>query len=127
MISLRLTCIFQMEEVQSELESAKSLSKEQKDDINSLTADLEALRSEKNEIETQLTVAQNRSAEADNQLKDSEAEKVSLNAWADMFELINAESLALGCIISSSFKEIKSLYSHSCVGVANRKNIFKVQ
>lgn len=116
-----------MEEVQSELESAKSLSKEQKDDINSLTADLEALRSEKNEIETQLTVAQNRSAEADNQLKDSEAEKVSLNAWADMFELINAESLALGCIISSSFKEIKSLYSHSCVGVANRKNIFKVQ
>lgn len=98
MIALRLTCIFQMEEVQSELESAKGLSKEQKDEINSLTADLEALRSEKNEMRAQLTLEQDRSAEADNQLKDSEAEKVSLNAWANMFGLINAESLALGCV-----------------------------
>lgn len=79
----------------SELDSAKSISKEQKDEINKLTVTIETLTSEKHELETQVTSLSDTSTELDNKMKEREAEKVGIVGLTNVFELTDVQSLAV--------------------------------
>lgn len=71
-----ISAILQVEELQSEVETVRSLSKDQKDEINELTANLELLNSKKTHLESQCVSIQTQSTELDNKVKDCEVEKV---------------------------------------------------
>jgi len=63
-------------EVGKDLESITAMSKEQKDEINSLTAQLDSASTSKSELETEITTLKSSLAETQSQIEKLEADKV---------------------------------------------------